>query len=144
MCMAGMVLSDLQGLDTLQIVRMILLHDLAESLTGDFAPGDISRSQKISKENSAMAEILSHLPDRLRKEYDRIWDDYVEGKSEVSRFVHRIDKLEMAMQARSYSKKGYPSQILLQFFDSAEKTVLVSKDAVSEILMSLKNEAGSQ
>jgi len=34
----SMVLSDLEGLDTEKIIRMALLHDLAESVIGDITP----------------------------------------------------------------------------------------------------------
>ncbi|MFN3621922.1 MAG: HD domain-containing protein, partial [Nitrososphaerales archaeon] len=36
--LAAMLLSDLIGLDTIKVVRMALIHDLAESVIGDLMP----------------------------------------------------------------------------------------------------------
>ncbi|MBI5859248.1 MAG: HD domain-containing protein, partial [Nitrosarchaeum sp.] len=38
MAMMGMIFSDLENYDTEKILKMILLHDLAESITGDITP----------------------------------------------------------------------------------------------------------
>src|SRR5579863_4506443 len=61
--MMAMVLSDSHTLDTEKILKMALLHDLAESITGDFMPDEISKENKKIAENDAMKEIFSKLPD---------------------------------------------------------------------------------
>src|SRR5574340_1404351 len=58
----AMVFSDVHNLDTEKILKMALLHDLAESVTGDFMPGAISTENKRTAENEAMQEILTKLP----------------------------------------------------------------------------------
>ncbi len=133
-----MVLSDMTGLDTRKVMKMILLHDLAESIVGDYMPGEISSSQKNAREGRAMKKILSSLPAELRSEYSRIWKEYQQDRTEVARFVHRIDKLEMAFQADRYEKDGHPTKLLEQFFESARKTVDVKDDIVKEILDALR------
>ena len=45
MAMMSMILSDLQGIDTSKIMKMALLHDLVESITGDFTPDEISKDK---------------------------------------------------------------------------------------------------
>ena len=42
----GMVISDMENYDSEKILKMILLHDLAESKIGDYTPGEISVSKK--------------------------------------------------------------------------------------------------
>ncbi len=133
-----MVLSDMTGLDTRKVMKMILLHDLAESIVGDYMPGEISSSKKNAKEDRAMKKILSCLPAKLRSEYGRIWKEYQQDRTEVARFVHRIDKVEMAFQADRYEKGGYPTKLLEQFFESAHKAVDVQDDIVKEILEALR------
>jgi len=44
---------------------MALLHDLAESITGDIIPDNIAKNEKVRKENIAMKQILKNLPDRI-------------------------------------------------------------------------------
>ena len=50
MCAVSMVLSDILRLDTERVMKMVILHDLAESIIGDYMPSEISRKQKILKE----------------------------------------------------------------------------------------------
>lgn len=139
MCMAGMVLADLQGLDAEKAMRMILLHDLPESATGDLMPGEVSKPQKAAAENRAMTEILSLLPEPLRARYAAIWNEYAEAKTELARFVHRIDKLEMGLQAREYEKQGYDRLALEEFHRSALDAVAGPSEAdpMTGILRSL-------
>ena len=72
----SMVLSDLEGLNTEKIIKMALLHDLAESVIGDITPGSMKNDDKITKENHAMKKILMNLPSEIRKSYFKIWDEY--------------------------------------------------------------------
>ena len=60
----SMILSDMKGLDSEKIIRMSLLHDLAESIIGDITPDHITKNEKITKENHAIKQILKNLPDR--------------------------------------------------------------------------------
>lgn len=123
MAIIGMVLSDSQKYDTQKILKMILLHDLAESIIGDFTPEQKSKDEKIILENKTMSDIMSHLPENLQKQYLDIWDEYQKNNSKDANFVHQIDKLEMALQAKIYSEKKYPVQELSLFFDSAKNEI---------------------
>ena len=69
----AMVFSDLKKLDTTKMLKMALLHDLSESITGDFTPDEISKENKREIENQTMKEILSRLPSEIAAEYENIW-----------------------------------------------------------------------
>jgi len=43
----SMILSDLEGLNTEKIIKMSLLHDLAESIIGDIIPDNIAKNEKV-------------------------------------------------------------------------------------------------
>ncbi|MGH9994457.1 MAG: HD domain-containing protein [Nitrososphaeraceae archaeon] len=111
-----MVFSDILGMKTERAVKMAILHDLGESIIGDYEPNVISMNEKKIKETEALDHILNHLPLESRKEYVDIWNEYRENKTEISQLVHWIDKFEMALQAKTYESQGYPSSILQQFF----------------------------
>ena len=64
----AMVFSDLKKLDTKKILKMALLHDLSESITGDFTPEEISKNNKKEIEDQTMKEILSKLPPEISSE----------------------------------------------------------------------------
>ena len=119
----AMVLSDLKEFDTEKILRMALLHDMAESVTGDFTPEEISKKAKREMENNAMQDILSKLPSKLASNYTKIWKEYQNGNSKEAILVHEIDRLEMALQARKYSDDGYPKEKLEMFFSTAKKEI---------------------
>lgn len=112
----AMVLSDLKGLDTEKVVKMAVLHDLAESITGDQAPNQKKVNHQ-AVENRAMKELLALLPTDIRGEYAEIWLDYREESSEEAELVYAADKLEMILQACEYSKERNYSPRLGRFLD---------------------------
>ena len=107
MAIMGMVISDLQNYDSEKIIKMILLHDLAESKIGDHTPDELSKEEKKKLENNAFNEIIKNLPDLIKLQYLQIWQEYQEKNSQESNIVHQIDKLEMALQAKIYEKDGH-------------------------------------
>ena len=132
MAIMAMVLSYLKGLDTQKILKMSLLHDLAESVIGDLTPDEISRKDKAQLENQTMFEILSKLPTKIARDYTKIWEEYQQGISDEANLVHEADRLEMALQAKKYMTEGYSSDKLQAFLKSAQENVK-SKE-VQEIL----------
>lgn len=136
MCAIGMALSDIMGFGTEKVLRMIILHDLAESVVGDYMPGEITARKKIEQEKKAMKKILSCIPAKTRRIYEKAWNEYLQNKTSEARFVHRIDKLEMALQADRYRKR-HKARSLDQFFVSAHKAVSTDDDLLTDILKSL-------
>ena len=116
----SMILSDMKGLDSEKIIRMALLHDLAESIIGDITPDHITKNEKITKENHAIKQILKNLPDGITESYFEIWNDYQKKLSKEAILLHDIDKLEMAFQAKFYQKNGISKEKLKTFFDTAK------------------------
>ena len=119
----AMIFSDLKKLDTQKMLKMALLHDLSESIMGDFVPDAISKNNKIQIENQTMNEILSKLPIEISREYASIWNEFQEKTSKESLLMHEIDRLEMAIQALKYNAEGYPQEKLALFFESARKDI---------------------
>ena len=121
--MISMILSDLEGLNTEKIIKMALLHDLAESIIGDIIPDDIAKNEKVRKENIAMKQILKNLQNKIAEPYFEIWIEYQKNSSQESRLLHDIDKLEMAFQAKFYQNKGISKEKLQTFFNTAKKEI---------------------
>ncbi len=120
MAMIGMVISDLEDYNSEKIIKMVLLHDLAESKIGDHTPEQLSNEKKNKLENDAFDEIIKNLPDVIKSQYLQIWQEYQESVSLESKLVHQIDKLEMVLQAKIYQKDGYSQEKLESFFESAK------------------------
>ncbi|ABK76876.1 HD superfamily hydrolase [Cenarchaeum symbiosum A] len=118
----SMVFGDMLGLDADKMVRMSLLHDLAETVTSDITPEKMEGHDKQELENKVMLGILSTLPAALQERYLGIWDEFSAGKSPESRLFHEIDKLEMAIQATAYSGQ-YPGRSFAPFVQSADSVI---------------------
>ena len=127
MAIMSMVISDLENYNSEKILKMVLLHDLAESKIGDYTPDQISKEKKKEMENKAFFEIVRNLPDSVRTQYLKIWQEYQENNSPESKIVHQIDRLEMALQAKLYQKEGHSKEKLYSFFESAKIDIVHPK-----------------
>ena len=123
MAIMGMIFSDLENHNTEKILKIILLHDLAESITGDMTPEQISKEEKTVLENNIIKKILSDLPPALQKQYCVLWEEYQLNNSKEAKIVHQLDRLEMALQAKIYSNEGHSKEKLNSFFNSARNEI---------------------
>ena len=119
----SMIFSDLHGFDTEKIIKMALIHDLAESVIGDLTPNQIPKNKKNKLENAAMKQILKNLPKKISNDYYHIWDEYQKKSSNESILLHEIDKLEMALQAKFYQDQGISKKDLRSFFVTADAQI---------------------
>ena len=123
MSVMAMVMSDMKNINTEKIIKMSILHDWAESKIGDFMPDEITVGKKTELEEYAMAELLDDLPSKIKNDYYDIWNDYKENLSDESRFVHELDKLEMALQGKIYEKEADPEKIKPFIISAVEQIV---------------------
>ena len=123
MAIMGMIFSDLENYNAEKILKIILLHDLVESITGDMPQGQITREEKTALENNAMKKILNDLPLSLQKQYGILWEEYQSNHSKEAKMVHQLDRLEMALQAKIYSNEGHSKEKLDSFFNSAKNEI---------------------
>ena len=112
-----MIFSDLLGLDTEKVVKMSIIHDLAESIIGDYMPEEISIREKQIKEDNAMKIVISSFPENLAVIYSNIWKEYCLNQTKEARLVKQLDKVEMFLQAKFYLKNGYSYKFLSPFLD---------------------------
>lgn len=119
----AMVISDFRGLDTGKAVRLALLHDLPEAVVGDAMPEERSGARKTALETKAMEELLNDVPPRERVLYRQAWGEFVDGKSEESRLVRELDKLEMAIQAWEYVQESGDRALAREFWATASHHV---------------------
>jgi putative hydrolase of HD superfamily len=117
-----MIYADLEGLNQLKLLRMALIHDLPEAITGDLTPSKKTKGSK-DREDTAINQLLNLLPRKLREKYLMDWKEYQEGKTRDAKAVRQLEKLEMALQAIEYETAGLTGQNLKRFVKSAEKTV---------------------
>ena len=137
--MLSMIISDNRNLNTEKVLRMSLLHDLVEVITGDLTPTErakIGVKKSIIRERNALEKILDNFPQIIRNNYIGIWNEIQCKDSEESKLVNSMDKFEMAIQAIEYIEKGHDKNVLIKFIESAQDKI---NDAqLLRILKSLK------
>jgi len=138
MAVISMVISDLGNYNSEKIIKMVLLHDIAESKIGDYTPEQLSNEKKNELENNAFNEIIKNLPNLIKSQYLQIWQEYQENTSPESKLVHQIDKLEMVLQANIYKKDGHSQEKLESFFESAKMDIIDPK--LKELFMEIIKE----
>ena len=111
----SMVFSDFLGLDTEKVMKICIIHDLAESIIGDYMPDEISIGEKQIKEDDAMKIVISSFPDKIAGLYSNIWKEYCLNQTKEARLVKQLDKIEMFLQANQYLKNGYSYEFLSPF-----------------------------
>ena len=114
-----------RGYDVEEILKLSLIHDLEEAITGDLTPSSKIRlgAKRVDQvRRKARNEILARFPARSTSSYRRLLMDLKEGRTREARLVHELDRLEMAFQAHQY-RRYLPERALEDFYRSADKAV---------------------
>lgn len=92
------------GLNVDKMIRLALIHDLAEARIGDLTPADrVTSQEKRERERVAFGQIIDGLPEGTS--LDDLWREYEAEASPEARIVRQLDKLEMALQALEYERQ---------------------------------------
>ena len=117
-------------LDRDRILKLALIHDLPEAITGDKTPYDRdnvpdsgadraawrayldrrhvrnaeSKQAKRDSETNAMNEMLADLRGNAKVELAALWHELNEGLTVEARFVKQADKLEAYLQSLEYAQ----------------------------------------
>jgi putative hydrolases of HD superfamily len=141
-CVMSMILAEIMNLDSGRIMKMVNIHDLVESLVGDHMPDEISCEEKKLIEDKAMKKIISKLPNSLQEKYLDIWNEYNDNSTVTAKFVHNMDRLEMALQAKEYEFEGHSKESLQIFLKSATDYISNQRfDLVLEILQTINDDS---
>lgn len=93
------------GLDPSKLIKLAIVHDIAESLVGDITPHDgISNETKFELEQKAIQKLQSQLGEDTppAQELSQLWHEYEEATTQEALLVKDFDKLEMILQASEY------------------------------------------
>lgn len=125
-------------LDREKVLKLSLIHDIAEVYAGDTTPDDgLTPEEKNARELAALKKIFSGFPNG--DSYIALWKEFENGSSAEARFVKQIDRLEMALQAGVYEHQHDID--LQEFFDSAAQSIHAPalKGVLDEIRKNRKN-----
>lgn len=144
---AWMASIDDPALDSDRILKLAMVHDLAESIVGDAPPyeahevpdrSDIDALQaffsvrhqrsaegaiaKKAGEHEAFLHLAVGMPPGTRSELSSLWAEYEAQSTPEARFVKDVDRLEAYLQALHYAE-GDPDLPLWGFTDMADNEI---------------------
>lgn len=134
-----------EGADLMQVLKLCLLHDVAEGVIGDIVPehhqdagekiSDIQKEEMEKKASRNLAEEMDF------KDILSVFEEYNSGTTKEARIAKDLDKLDMLIQAEAYREK-YPSlERLKEFMKWNENAVKLP--FYSEVLDEIKKEVKS-
>lgn len=87
-------------LDLQKVLKMIVIHDLAEAITTDFPVWDgvKNKQKKMEAEELAINEIFDHLDTETKDELLALWNEYELRSSAEALFVKALDTLDVIVQ----------------------------------------------
>ena len=140
--MTLLVSSEDPEIDAGRAVRLALVHDLPESLTGDITPfddqlrepeadrtslfhdlpeySDAADQSKTEAERRAIHQLTADLPADLAAMLIESWEEYEAGETAEARLVRQLDKLETWLQALEY-RQIQPDLIIESFRKGTER-----------------------
>lgn len=102
LCLMAMTLFEYIELeiDQLKILKMLVIHDLAEAVTGDIPAFEISerKNQKFNTELAALEKLTTNLSPQTKQEILALWHEYEEKKTNEAKIAQIIDKMEAGLQ----------------------------------------------
>lgn len=95
--MAYMVSDEVPEIDTDKVIRMCLIHDLGEAITGDIPSFEKTDSDEVA-EDSAVSGFVNRLPEYWKKQLGEMYSEMNELKTPEAKLYKALDKLEAVIQ----------------------------------------------
>ena len=95
--MAYLMKDELEDIDTDKVIRMCLLHDIGEAVTGDIPTFEKTEEHE-EVEKQAVDELLKSLPGPLYQEITALFEEMDARETKEARVYKALDKLEAVIQ----------------------------------------------
>lgn len=127
-------------------MKIALVHDIAEAITGDIDfleiyDGKIEKVEKQKIEIEAVEKLRNILAPETGKEIFNLWNEYEKCETAEAKFVKALDKIETLTQLAESGHKTYDRpEIIANYADSAVKNFPELLPALKIIKQRLKEE----
>ena len=118
MLLADTLVAKGMKLDTEKVMRLSLLHEIAEARIGDIPFTVLTYIPEEVKEIGERKAVTSMLEKfgSIGKWYQKLWEEFEQNETIEAKLVRAADKLELMIQVLEYEKLGYQS--LNQFWEN--------------------------
>ena len=118
MLLADTLVAKGMKLDTEKVMRLSLLHEIAEARIGDIPFTVLTYIPEEVKEIGERKAVTSMLEKfgSIGKWYQELWEEFEQNETTEAKLVRAADKLELMIQVLEYEKLGYQS--LNQFWEN--------------------------
>ncbi|XP_071951348.1 5'-deoxynucleotidase HDDC2-like [Antedon mediterranea] len=118
MAIMSMFIPSSTGVNKNRIMKLALIHDMAECIVGDITPFDnVSKDEKYRREQEAMQELTELAGPEVGQEIYTLWKEYEQQSTPEAKWVKDLDRYEMIQQAFDYEKQENKLGSLQEFFD---------------------------
>lgn len=123
------VFAERKNLNTEKAMKLALVHDICEVISGDISTRmdendqPMSNKQKHAVEENALKELIKELEPGLKNGIMQLWEEFEKGESEEAKLVKQLDKMDMALQALYYEKHNRNKKSLDEFFGVCKKKI---------------------
>ena len=84
-----------EPVDVLQVIKMVLIHDLVEIDAGDtYLYDEAGNGTKAAREQKAAERIFNILPQDLAEELFGLWREFEDRKTPESKFANTLDRIQ--------------------------------------------------
>lgn len=89
-----------QEVNQLHVLKMLIVHDLPETITGDIPVFDKAAiiEQAVADEAEAMQTLTANLPESLKTEIITLWEEFETRETYEAKVAYAIDKMEAHIQ----------------------------------------------
>ena len=94
--MALLCADEYPDLDMNKVVKMCILHDLGEAVTGD-VPSFLKTEEDEKKEAEALSDLLSTLPPKMKEEFSSLFEEMDAKQTEEARLFKALDNMEAVL-----------------------------------------------
>lgn len=91
--MALLIADEFEGVDINKVVKMCLIHDFGEAITGDI-PSFYKTKSDSEREDLAVVDLIKKLPDRVGDEFSALFLEMAERESPESKLFKALDGIE--------------------------------------------------
>lgn len=90
---------DLGAVDRLKVLKLCLVHDLGEAISGDTPAVDQRPDDgRAARERADMATLCAPLPADLSADLLALWDEYAAAATPEAKIAKGLDKIETVLQ----------------------------------------------